>query len=60
MMIDVEMTGVEIRQQVARTDAFIAEFREMVATTAVDAASPCADHQRRGLRDFLSVRESCR
>ena len=50
MMTEVEMTDVEVRQQVERTDRFIAAFREMVwTTTAVDPASLCADDQRRGL-----------
>ena len=34
------MTDEEARQQVERTDAFIAAFRELIASTAVDPASP--------------------
>jgi hypothetical protein len=46
-MIEVEMTDVEIREQIERTDRFIADFREVVAATAVD---PASDAHRRGLR----------
>ena len=49
-MTDVEMADAEVRQQIERADRFIADFREMVAATAVDAASACADYQRRGLQ----------
>ena len=35
------MTDEEVRQQVKRTDAFIAAFRELIASTVVDPASPC-------------------
>ena len=44
------MTDVQVAAQVERTDSFIAEFREMVAATAVDPVSPCADDHRRGLQ----------
>jgi hypothetical protein len=37
-----EMTDAEVAAQVERTDRFIADFREMVAATAVDPVSPCA------------------
>ena len=43
------MTDEEVRQQVERTDAFIAAFRELVASTVVDPASPCAAACRGGL-----------
>jgi hypothetical protein len=49
------MTDVEVRQQVERTDHFIAEFREMVAATAVDTTSPCADAHLRGLEQIAST-----
>ena len=35
-----EMTDEEVRQQVERTDAFIAAFCELIASTVVDPASP--------------------
>ena len=44
------MTDADIRQQVERTDRFIAELRELIATTTTDSASPCADDHRRGLQ----------
>lgn len=39
----------EAQQQIARTDAFIADFRELIASTVVDPASPCEAACRRGL-----------
>ena len=44
------MTDAEVAEQIERTDRFIADFRELIAATVVDPASPCADDQRRGLR----------
>ena len=41
-MTDVEMADAEVRQLIERADRFIADFREMVAATAVDPVSPCA------------------
>jgi hypothetical protein len=49
-MMTGEMTDAEVAAQIARADRFIADFREMVATTVVDPASPCADAHRRGLQ----------
>ena len=43
------MTDADIRQQVERTDRFIAELRKLIAATTTNSASPCADHHRRGL-----------
>src|SRR6476660_7121272 len=43
------MTDAEVAAQIERADRFVAGFREMVAATAVDPASLCADYQRRGL-----------
>jgi hypothetical protein len=43
------MTDEEVRQQVERTDAFIAAFRELIASTAVDPTSICAVAWRSGL-----------
>ncbi len=45
------MTDEEARQQIERTDAFIADFRELIASTAaaVDPASPCEAACRRRL-----------
>src|SRR5258705_13050564 len=39
-LIAPEITDEEARQQVERTDAFIAAFRELIASTVVDPASP--------------------
>ena len=50
-----EMTDAEARQQLERTDAFIAEFRELISATVVDPASSCADHQRRGLERIATT-----
>jgi hypothetical protein len=45
------MTDEEVRQQVERTDAFIAAFCKLIASTAVavDPASPCEAACRSGL-----------
>ena len=43
------MTDEEVRRQVERTDAFIAAFRELIASTVVDPASPCEAACHRGL-----------
>ena len=51
-MTDVEMTDIEVRQTVARTDRFIADFREMIAATAVD---PASDAHRRGLQRIAAT-----
>jgi hypothetical protein len=45
------MTDAEIRQQVERTDHFIADFREMVAATAVPVILP-APAQMLTVADF--------
>ena len=50
-----EMTDAEARQQVERTDAFIAEFRAMVAATVVDLASSCAAEARGGLERIAAT-----
>jgi hypothetical protein len=44
-----QMSDEEARQQVERTDALIAAFRELIASTIVDPASPCEAACRRGL-----------
>jgi hypothetical protein len=43
------MPDEEGQQQIPRTDAFIADFRELIASTVVDPASPCEAAFRRGL-----------
>jgi hypothetical protein len=43
------MTDEEARQQVERTDAFIAAFGELIASIVVDLASPCEAACHRGL-----------
>jgi len=43
------MPDEEAQQQIARTGAFIADFRELIASTVVDPASPCEAACRRGL-----------
>ena len=50
MMADVEMTDVEVRQQIERADRFREALRDAIHATIVDPASACADEQRRGLR----------
>ena len=49
------MTDAEARQQVLRTDAFIAEFRQLIAATVVDPASPCAVEARSGLERIAAT-----
>jgi hypothetical protein len=44
-----QMSDEEARQQVERTDNFIAAFRELIASTVVDPASPCEAASYRGL-----------
>jgi hypothetical protein len=55
MMTDVEMTDAEVADQIERADRFIADFREMIAATVVDPASPCADYKRRGLQRIAAT-----
>jgi len=49
------MTDEEVRQQVERTDAFIAAFRELIASTIVDPASPCEAACHRGLEQISAT-----
>jgi hypothetical protein len=49
------MTDAEVREQVQRADHFIEQLREMIAATAVDPASPCADASRRGLQRIAAT-----
>ncbi len=49
------MTDEEARQQVERTDAFIADFRELIASTIVDPASPCEAACHRGLERIAAT-----
>jgi hypothetical protein len=44
------MTDAEVADQIARTDRFVSDFREMIAATVVDPASACTDYRRRGLQ----------
>jgi hypothetical protein len=55
MMTDVEMADAEVADQIERADRFVADFREMIAATVVDPASPCADAQRRGLQRIAAT-----
>jgi hypothetical protein len=50
-MTDVEMTDAEV----ARSDRACGPFHCLIATTAVDPASLCADDQRRGLRRIAAT-----
>jgi hypothetical protein len=52
------MTDEEVRQQVERTDAFIAAFRELIASTAVDPASLCAAASYRGLERIATTMDA--
>ncbi len=49
------MTNAELRDQVERTDRFIADFRELIASTTVDPASPCEAACRRGLERIATT-----
>ena len=49
------MTDEEARQQVERTDRFIAEFPALIASTVVDPASPCEAACRRGLERIAAT-----
>jgi len=49
------MTDAEVRQQVERTDRFIAAFRELIASTIVDPASPCEAACLRGLERIAAT-----
>ena len=49
------MTDAEVRQQVERTDGFIAAFRELIASTVVDPASPCEAACLRGLERIAAT-----
>jgi hypothetical protein len=44
------MSDEDARQQVECTDAFIAAFRELIASTAIDPSSPCEAACYRGLK----------
>ena len=50
-----EMTDEEARQQVERTDRFIAAFRELIASTVVNPASPCEVACHRGLERIAAT-----
>ena len=49
------MTDAEVADQIERTNRFIADFRELVAATAVDPASPCADETRAGFERIAAT-----
>jgi hypothetical protein len=49
------MTDEEVRQQVERTDRFIAEFRALIASTVVDPASSCEVACHRGLERIAAT-----
>jgi hypothetical protein len=49
------MTDAEVRQQVDRADCFIAAFRELIASTIVDPASPCEAACLRGLERIAAT-----
>ena len=52
------MTDAEVAAQIERTDRFIDDFREMIAATVIDPASPCADDQRRGLQRIAATMDA--
>ena len=52
------MTDEEVRQQVERTDAFIAAFRELIASTVVDPTSPCEAACHRGLERIAATMDA--
>jgi hypothetical protein len=49
------MTDAEVAAQIERANRFIADLREMVAATAVDPASACADEQLCGLKRIATT-----
>ena len=52
------MTNEEVRQQVERTDAFIAEFRELITTIALDpdlSVAPPVVHGLRRIADTVDA-----
>ena len=49
------MSDEEVRQQVERTNDFIADFRELIASTAVDPSSPCEAACYRGLERIAAT-----
>ena len=49
------MTDEVARQQVERTEAFVADFRELIASTVVDPASPCEAACLRGLERIAAT-----
>jgi hypothetical protein len=49
------MTDAEVATQIERANRFIADLRELVAATAVDPASPCADETRAGLKRIAAT-----
>jgi hypothetical protein len=49
------MTDEEVRQQVERTEAFVAAFRELIASTVIDPASSCEAACRRGLEPIAAT-----
>ena len=54
-MMQPEITDEEARQQVLRTNAFIAEFRQLVEATIVDPSSACAAEARSGLERIAAT-----
>ena len=49
------ITDAEVATQIERANRFIADLRELVAATAVDPASPCADETRAGLERIAAT-----
>jgi hypothetical protein len=49
------MTDAEVRQQIERTDCFIAAFRELIVSTIVVPASPCEAACFRGLERIAAT-----
>jgi hypothetical protein len=49
------MTDTEAADQIERTNRFIADLREMIAATAVDSRSLCADDRRCGLERIAAT-----
>ena len=50
-----EMSDSEVRDQVARADAFVKQLRDAIAGTIINPESLCADAQRRTLRKITET-----
>jgi hypothetical protein len=54
-MMTGEMTDADVAAQIERAGRFAANFRDLVAATVTDPASPFVDDHRRGLRRIAAT-----